>query len=183
MKVTLRNEHILPTLLPFDIFEDLLLRPDMKCLEITGMGIDFMDSALHRLKEVADSKLEILHLPVHSTASGISLARLRHIAEACPHLKSFSCRFKHLSNIPVSSPMSHQLKELSVTNEQAHTDQKRLLDIARYLDSTFPYLKSIKTQDGNGNGNNAEQWRSIFDLVELCQNVRMDEGTRRNAAS
>jgi len=182
VKVTLRNEHLPPTFsLPFDVFEALLLRPDMKHLEISGMGIDFMDNTLHRLKEVADSKLEILHLPVHSTAPGISLARLRYIAEACPHLQSFCCRFKHLSNIPISPPLSHQLKELSVANERAHPEKQRSLDIARYLDSIFPYLRSIETHDGNGN--NAEQWRFIFDLVKLCQSVRMDEGIRGTAAS
>jgi len=160
--------------LPLDVFESLLLCPDMEDLGITGMGIDFMDTALHRLK---DSKLQTLHLPVHPKVPGISLARFRYIAEACPHLKSFRCRVKHLSNIPVSFPMSHQLQVLSVSNEHAHPEQKRLLDIARYLDSIFPNITSIETHEGSGN--NAEQWRFISDLMKLCQAVRTDDEHRR----
>jgi len=177
--VTFSNAHIPTTFsLPSDVFQDLLLRPDMKHIEITGMGIDSIDGTLNRLKEVSDPKLKDLHLPIHSTAPTISPARLRSIAEAYPRLKSFRCRFKHLSNIPVSpQPMSHPLEVLSVTNEQAHPEQQRSFDIARYLDSMFPNLKSILTHDGDGN--NPEQWGFIFDLVKLCQTARMNDEDRR----
>jgi hypothetical protein len=179
VKVVFLNWHSTTFTLPRDVFEDLVLRADIEHLEITGMDIEFMDRTLHRLIEVADSKLEFLYLPVHLTASGISFAGLRCIAEACPYLKSFRCRFKHLSNIPASSPLSHRLKKLSVTNYQAHSEKQRVFDIARYLDSNFPDLESIETHDGQGN--NAEQWDYIFDLVKLCQVVRKDEAHRRSS--
>lgn len=163
--------------LPHEIFECLLLCPDMKNLKISGMGIDLMNSALNRLKEVADSKLEILHLPIHPTAPDISFTQLRSIAEACPHLKSFSCRFKHLADIPISSPLSHQLKELSAVNARAHPKHQALLDVARCLDSIFPNLESVNTYEESEN--NAEQWRFISDSVKLCQAIRKDDKERR----
>jgi hypothetical protein len=118
VSVSIRNDHTTSFSMPCDVFETLLLRPDMKHLKITGIGIDSMDSTLRRLKEVANFKLEDLHLPAHSTAPGIAPELLRDIAEACPLLKSLRCRLCALSVFPVSLPLSHQLQELIVSNEQ-----------------------------------------------------------------
>jgi hypothetical protein len=142
------------------------------------MGIGSMDSTVRRLREVADSKLEVLHLPVHSTAPGISPARLRDIAEVCVHLKSLRCRFiwEPSDIMATSSPLSHQLEVLSVRNEETQLEQCLLLGIARYLDSIFPRLETVKTH--NGNGKNTEQWGFISDMLKSHQAVRMDEHRR-----
>jgi len=175
VSVRFKNDSAISFWLPSDVFEELLLRPDMKHLELTGMGIDSMDATLHRLKEVGHSKLEVLHLPVHSTAPSISFARLREIAESCSNLKSLRCRLciRDPQNIMASSPLSHQLEVLSVSNE-GKLEQHQILGIARYLDSIFPRLKSIKPHDGNY----TEQWRFIYDSVKSYQAVRMDEHQR-----
>jgi hypothetical protein len=151
----------------------------MKHLEITGIDIDSTDIKLHRLEEVVYSKLEVLHLPVHSTAASIAFVELRYIVENCPHLKSLRCRFRSFWDIPVSVPKLHGLEVLSVSNAEVQLDQQLLFGIARYLDSAFPNLKTIKTHYENGN--NAEQWGLILRLVKtVCQAVRRDERARHS---
>jgi len=164
---------------PNDLFESLLLGQYTEKLEVTNFDLDSVDSSLHRLKEAAPSKLKILHLPFHISTSGISLSRLRHIAQYCPQLTSFRCRFKHLSNIPtydVPNPLSHQLEALSVVNAEPHQEHQRLLQIAGYLDLLFPNLKLIESYQGSGY--NGDQWRSVLDLVKLCQAVRLADKYR-----
>jgi len=164
---------------PNDLFESLLLGQYTEKLELTNFDLDSVDSSLRRLKEVTPSKLKILHLPFHISTSGISLSRLRHIAQYCPQLTSFRCRFKHLSNIPtydVPDPLSHQLEVLSVVNAEPHPEHHRLLQIAGYLDILFPNLKWIESHQGTGC--NGDQWRSVLDLVKLCQAVRLADKYR-----
>ena len=172
---------IKPTSFPGDIFETLLLAPRIEKFEVTGFDVDSVDTALHRLKEISPSKLKVLHLPFHTAASGISLSRLRFIALHCPQLVSFRCRFKHLSNVPAydtPDPLSHQLQVLSVANAEPHHDHyQRLPQIARYLDSLFPNLRVIETRDGMGY--NGDQWASVFNLIKLCQAVRLDVEYRK----
>jgi len=164
---------------PSDIFETLLVAPQIERLEVTGFNIKSVDTALHRLKEISPSKLKVLHLPFHTATSGVSLSRLRFIALHCPQLVSFRCRFKHLSNVPAcdtAEPLSHQLQVLSVANAEPHRGNQRLHQIARYLDSLFPNLGVIETRDEMGY--NGDQWESVFDLIKLCQAVRFDDKHR-----
>jgi hypothetical protein len=151
----------------------------MKRLELTGIDFDSTDIKLHRLEELVDSsKLEVLHLPVHPTAASIDFIELGQIAEKCPLLKSLRCRLRIL-DIPVSVPRSNGLEVLSVSNAEVQLDQRLLFMIARYLDSAFPNLKTIKTHYENGN--NAEQWGLISELVKtVCQAVRRDERARHD---
>jgi hypothetical protein len=179
VSITLKNDHIPTFSLPTDLFETLLLCPNMKRLELTGIDFDSTDIKLHRLEELVDSsKLEVLHLPVHPTAASIDFIELGQIAEKCPLLKSLRCRLRIL-DIPVSVPRSNGLEVLSVSNAEVQLDQRLLFMIARYLDSAFPNLKTIKTHYENGN--NAEQWGLISELVKtVCQAVRRDERARHD---
>src|SRR6266545_2004112 len=132
------GETVTPSIpFPSDIFEALLLGPQIEKLKVTGFNVVSVDTVLHRLKETSPSKLKVLHLPFHTAASGISLSRLRFIALHCTQLVSFRCRFKHLSNTPAydtPDPLSHQLQVQSVANAEPHQDHQGLLQISRYLD-------------------------------------------------
>ncbi|KAF8965792.1 hypothetical protein BDZ97DRAFT_1757072 [Flammula alnicola] len=174
------------SILPHAIFEHLFLQQSLERLEISGWSIDSdLWDGLRHLIIAAPSKLKVLHLPVNGT-KGISLTKLRSIVEACPHLVSFQCGIKHLSNIPsypipalAADMLNHGLEELSVGNPSPHDDPQRLLLVARYLDTLFPWLIRIRTHPGN----NEQQWDYIYDLVKMCQISRLDHGSRSDAST
>jgi hypothetical protein len=177
VSVSLTNDSGKILSLPSTVFEKLVLRPDMEHLEISGMHIASMDHTLHRLQEVGNSQLEFLLLPIHCSTAGISLAELRLIAEACPRLRFVRCPFKNLSNVKASDPLSHPLEVLLVNDAEGQIggNSNAIREIAHYLDSIFPNLVSIGTYR---NAEELQHWRSIFDLVKLCQAVRIEEHQR-----
>jgi hypothetical protein len=77
----------------------------------------------------------------------------------------------------IPDPLSHRLKVLSVRVEQVQLEQQLLFNVARYLDSIFPKLESIKTHE-QAMGNYAGQWRFIFDIMKAFQAVRLNEQER-----
>jgi len=163
-------------------FKHMLCMPKLEHLDLSGIHLLSVESDLDRLSK-GITKLKTLFLPDDATAPGISLARLRVLAEACPDLVSLRCKLKHLSNIPAPRdlpliPFSHTLETLLIGNAEAHPDPQRVLDIARYLDFLFPHLKTIETISGQ----NEAQWMSIFSVVKVCQAVRLDERERLGAS-
>ena len=117
--------------------------------------------------------LRTLRLPLKETL--ISLSTLRIIAENCPELRCLEIRLD-TSTIPPSDTSSkslrHNLEVLTVGRVQLEPSQTMLecqIQVARYLDSIFPYLKSIKVRP---KGPKDVVWSGIVDLVKLCQDIR-----------
>ena len=174
VSINITNEHTTTIFIPFEI---LLLLPNIQYLRITGFDLDYMLGSLSRL---TNSKLVVLHLPVHSYVSGIPLKELQSIAMACPQLESLRCRFEDLCNVKIPDPLSHPLKELSVSDDIGVLQPEASLKIGHYLDAIFPNIESIATQDcGKGNNGGAEAWHFIFGVVRLCQDVRKEDEKRR----
>lgn len=175
------SRKILPASLATDIFMGFLCLPRMKRLEISGLTIDALDNALDCLKEVP-SKLETLHLPFHNAETSIPLSTLGKIACACPHLVSFRSRFKNALDgfpSPVPEPLSNNFEALLVTDDFHYADDvvhvpKNSLQLARFIDSVFPNLKTIKTLDQH----NVNYWKGMLDILKMCQAVRQDERQR-----
>jgi len=162
--------------------KNLLCLPKLEHLDLSRMPSLSIESGFDYLSKGSTTKLKTLFLPDDATAPGISLSRLRVLAEACPDLVSLRCKLKHLSNIPAPRdlpliPFSHTLETLLIGNAEAHPDPQRVLDIARYLDFLFPHLKTIETISGQ----NEAQWMSILSVVKVCQAVRLDERERFGA--
>ena len=171
MSISIKNEYNATISMPF---ESLLVLPNIQCLEITGFDLEYMLGTLLRL---TNSKLEVLHLPVHSGVSGLPLKHLRPIAKACPQLQSLRCRFTDLQDVKIRPPLSHPLEELLVSGEKSVLKPRESLKIGHFLDAMFPNIKSIAPQD-YGKGSNAEVWPHILEVVKLCQAVRK---TKRDA--
>lgn len=173
VSIRIKNNGTAASSLPSDIFVDLLSRPDLDCVEINGMGIELMDTTL---KNVQASKVQYLHLPVHRTAPSITLERLRDIAEAFPRLKSFRCRIWDVGRLEVSPPLSHWLEVLTISDGLRQLERRELADIARYLDSMFPKIKTVELSEESRD--NDEEWNLIADLLTYFQAVRKDEVQR-----
>jgi hypothetical protein len=120
-------------------------------------------------------KLRTLKLPLNQTF--ISLWTLRIIAENCPELRHLQIRLD-TSTIPPfntsSKSLRHKLEVLTVgrahpSDSLTQTMLEYQIQVTRYLDFIFPYLKSIEVQPMD------EIWSAIHNLLKLCQ----DAATRR----
>ena len=107
----------------------------------------------------------------------ISLWDLKRIAEYCPELRHLNIQL-NTSYIPHSNvsrkSLHHNLEDLTVEGAQPSSnsaDTKTTLEcqikVARHLDLTFPYLKSLNVQYDD------VFWSGIRDLVHLCQNASL----------
>ncbi|KIM39363.1 hypothetical protein M413DRAFT_74862, partial [Hebeloma cylindrosporum] len=109
------------------------------------------------------------------------LSDLRRLAESCPSIVSFQSNIIDLQSIPVYPPhegasdaLSHGLEILSVGNASENPNPKDVLNVARHLFILFPYLKEIRTHEGQ----NQEQWMYIHSLVQLLQTGLLDDAAR-----
>jgi len=180
--VVWRTSHLGPLPSTSLTLKNLFCLSKLEHLDLSNMPSLSIESGFDYLSRGSTTKLKTLFLPDDATAPGISLSRLRVLAEACPDLLSLRCKLKHLSNIPAPRdlppiPFSHTLETLLIGNADAHPDPQRVLDIARYLDFLFPHLKTIETISGQ----NEAQWMSILSVVKVCQAVRLDERERLGA--
>ena len=166
-------------ILQFSSIAKILSLPTLELLEVSGWKLDSLSIPFSELSP----KLKVLHLPVGIGNKGISLSDLRLIAESCPNIVSFQSNIVDLQSIPVYNPgkgasnaLSHGLQILSVGNAWATWNPKDVLDIARHLFILFPYLKEIRTHEGQ----NKEQWMYIHSLVQLLQTGCLDDAARKN---
>jgi hypothetical protein len=164
-------------ILPFSSIAKILSHPILELLEVSGWKLDSLSIPFSELSP----KLRVLHLPVEIGNMGVSLSDLRLIAESCPNIVSFQSSILDLKSTPVYDPLegasnalSHGLEILSVGNTSENSNPKDVLDIARHLFILFPYLKEIRTHEGQ----NKEQWMYIHSLVQLLQTGRLDDAAR-----
>ena len=164
-------------ILQFSTIAKILSLPTLEALEVSGWRFDSVSTPLSQLSP----KLKVFHLPVGIENHGISLSDLRLIAESCPNIISLQTGIINLESIPAYGPfegashaLSHGLEILSVGNASENSNQKDILDIARHLFILFPYLKEIRTHEGQ----NKEQWMYIHSLVQLLQTGRLDDAAR-----
>ena len=146
-----------------------------------GWRMENMDDEV-RCLVMSWPKLRTLRLPPLNPAS-ISLSTLRIIAENCPEL-----RYLHIpldiSTIPPfntsNKNLRHNLEVLSVWRvhpstqlETVKTTSECGIQVARYLNFIFPYLKSIEVDPEN------VTWSGIRDMVKLCQVITPEELSTR----
>ena len=159
--------------LPDEVTEALVYLPQLEHLELNGWDVasNIANYFLGRLWEIGASKLKVLHLHNDSNTTAIPLSRLQTIARACPNLRSLRCRFDNLNipsySFPAQIPFPHPLETLTVGDTQLRLESDAVLNVARYVDSSFPKLKAIKPLEGSAQ--NADQWRYIDKLVKFRQ--------------
>ena len=122
-------------------------------------------------------KLGTLKLPLNQTF--IPLSTLRIIAEKCPELRLLHIRLNNsTATLPFdtsSNSLHHNLEVLIVGRGHSSTSiTKTMLEsqiqVAQYLDSIFPHLKSLQARPNLKNV--TCQWSTIHNLLKLCQNAR-----------
>jgi hypothetical protein len=167
-------------ILQFSSIAKILSHPTLELLEVSGWELDSLSIPFSELSP----KLKVLHLPVGIGNKGISLSNLRLVAESCPNIISLQSSIIDLQGIPAYNPLegasnalSHGLEILSVGNTSVNPNPKDVLDIARHLFILFPYLKEIRTHEGQ----NEEQWMYIHSLVQLLQTGLLDDAARERA--
>ena len=142
---------------------------EMQTFQLKGGKMENMDDDVRSLV-MSWPKLIFLRLPLSQTF--VSLSTLRIIAKNCPALRFLSIRLDASITPPFdtsSKSLHHKLEVLTVGKVQpsiAPTSLKCQIEVARYLDLIFPYLKSIEMHPDN------VTWSGIRDLVKLCQDVR-----------
>ena len=148
----------------------------MQTFDLHGWRMENMDVDVRRLV-MSWPKLRTLTLLPFNQVS-ISLLTLRIIAKNCPELHCLRIPL-YISTIPPfdisrKSPR-HNLEVLAV--ERVHpsiqTTSKCRIQVARYLNFIFPYLKSIEVDPEN------VTWSGIRDMVELCQVITPEELRRQ----
>ena len=165
----------------YAISKCLMLLTDLHEMEtfcLNGWRMENMDDDVRRLV-MSWPKLKTLRLPLNQAF--ISLSTLKIIAENCPELRYLRIPLD-TSTIP---PFDTSSKSLSlrnnlevltgvalVTSHSSQSKQECRIQVARYLDSIFPYLKSIEVTVEYNNATNNVAWSGICDLIKLCQDIR-----------
>ncbi|KAF8147260.1 hypothetical protein B0H34DRAFT_803402 [Crassisporium funariophilum] len=164
-----------PLLVPTLVLSKEAFVCSIEYLEVKGWRLDCIEESLGSLDTSAPPpKLQSLHLPLDRELNpGISLSTLRHIANACPDLRSFQSRVEPLRNMlelkppkPDSEVLSHALTKLTLHSISPPPD--RLILVAHQIYSLFPNLEVIEPSSDEDVG----QWRFIHDLVKMCQTSR-----------
>ena len=143
---------------------------EMQALSLHGWRIENMDDDVGRLVK-SWPKIRTLHLD----ETLISLSTLKIIAENCPELRHLQIRLDISTIPPFDTPskrLSHKLEVLRVENIHPSITPITLkcqIEMTRFLDLIFPYLKAMYVWDSDGT------WLDIWDLVKLCQDVRRAE--------
>ena len=139
---------------------------EMKTLLLSGWRLDNVNDDVRRLV-MSCPKLRVLSL----RKIPISLSALKIVAERCPDLQELDI-YLDASTIPPfdasSESLGHKLEILTVRSVHSSLTQISLesqIQIARHLDSFFPYLKTITVW--------SEKWSWIRELCRLCQNIRL----------
>ena len=134
-----------------------------------GWRMENIDDDVRRLV-ISWPKQRTLTLPLDQTF--ISLSILRIIAENCRKLRYLRIPLDTSTISPFdtsSKSLRHNLEVLIVAMVPSRSSQKMQecrIRVARYLDSIFPFLKSIEVE------NNNIAWSGICDLIKLCQDIR-----------
>ncbi|KAF9531223.1 hypothetical protein CPB83DRAFT_904788 [Crepidotus variabilis] len=178
-----------PPSISSSLFSKLLHSPQIERIDLSGFEIEDIHTSFDGLNTaVSHSKLQHLHIPFQPNRPGISLSRLRQIAEACPDLVSLQCRFENIADVKqhtlgeaAPNPMSHKLRVLNVGNIGQQLDPGILLHVARYLDVLFPHLESIKPLESASQ--NMSQWSFVGDMVKAFHSARLDDVARAKMRS
>lgn len=167
--------------LPSNTFYKLLVCPYLETLEIRHWALRSVDRTLRNLPS-SESKhplvMKRLYLPIDSALnSGITmLLTLASVAGCYPRLLKFQCRVA-LSSRPtvpdliMSAGISHELKGLFIGGGSSISMSDKLA-MAPYICFLFPCLEIIETP---GYGQEAEDWKFIYELVKMCRKVRHTE--------
>ena len=158
------------------------IHPISKCLSLLGdlnlrsfrlrnLKMGNMDDDMRRLV-MSWPKLRSLKLP-HRVDQFISLSTLGIIAENCPDLRHLRIQLDTSTIPPFDSSrksLRHNLMVLTVGEAHPSTTETQTplecqIQVTRYLNLFFPYLKSIEVPHTD------EIWSGIRDLVRLCQEV------------
>ena len=100
------------------------------------------------------------------------------LADSCRHLKTLEIGVD-LSYIPpfsTSTVFSHGLERLCVGSlgGPSRRSSSKLLKVGRHLDRLFPRLQHVVTHEGYS----VDDWKEIYEIVQTCQGVRMDDKSR-----
>ena len=142
---------------------------EIQIFHLNGWRVENIDDDVRRLV-ISWPKLRTLTLPLDQTF--INLSTLRIIAENCPKLRYLRIPLDTSTISPFdtsSKSLRHSLEVLTVAMVPSRSSQKMQecrIRVARYLDSIFPFLKSIEVE------NNNIAWSGICDLIKLCQDIR-----------
>ena len=139
---------------------------EMQAFNLYGWRMENMDGEVRRLV-MSWPKLRTLTL----VQASISLSTLKIIAENCPELRYLRISLD-ISNIPPfdtsGKSLHHNLEVLDLgrIHPYTQTTSECRIQVARYLDLIFPYLKSIEVHPDD------VTWSAICDMVKLCQDIR-----------
>ena len=142
---------------------------EMQTFHLKDWRMENMDDDVRRLL-MSWPRLRTLRLVPYNQAF-LSLSTLGIIAENCPELRHLDTGIRlDTSTIPPFDAsrknLRHKLEVLTIGKIHPYSTMKTQIQVARYLDSIFPYLKSIEVQS------NDETWSGISNLVELCQDIK-----------
>ena len=149
---------------------------EIQTFHLIGWRMENMDDDVRRLVKSWPKLMTLKMIPFNETY--ISLSTLRIIAENCPELRHLEIQLD-TSTIPSfetsSKSLHHNLEFLAVgrhkdpnnTITQTKLRLQRQIQVTRYLDLLFPYLKCVLESELDD-----EFWLGIRDLVELCQDAR-----------
>ncbi len=153
---------------------NLLACPSLTKLEIENWALTCVSDDLLNSTSPLESPplLQILRLPLEDTLnSGVALSALSSIARLYPHLLHFQTRIVQCASPFLrelkQSVTDHGLKELAFGGESPVT-MEDMLKITPYICLLFPHLEQIITHDGH----DSEGWKSVHELVKMCQHVR-----------
>ena len=163
-----------PPELPLTTLRRLLSCPSLVKLEIENWVLASINETLLDLGSPSEPPLpmQILHLPLTECFnSGVALSALSSIAQLYPSLLEFQTRVVQCAGDFVRelelSITDHGLKELSFGGESPGP-MEYMLKITPYICFLFPHLERITTHYGHG----AEGWKSVHELIKMCQHVR-----------
>ncbi len=163
-----------PPQLPITTLRHLLSCPSLVKLEIENWVLTSVNKTLLYLASPPEALLpmHILRLPLREIFnSGVALSTLSSIARLYPSLLYFQTRVVQCAGDYVRelelSTTDHGLKELSF-GSKSPGPMEDMLKIAPYICFLFPHLERITAHDAHG----AESWKSVHELVKMCQHVR-----------
>ena len=148
---------------------------EMQCFHLINWKMENMDDDVRRLVTSWPKLRTLKVLSLNETS--ISLSTLKLIAENCPELRHLQIQLD-TSTIPPfdtsSKSLYHKLEILTVgggynvrpSNTITQTSLRSQIQVTRYLDLIFPYLKGVEMRQED------VFWLGIRDLVELCQDAR-----------
>ena len=148
---------------------------EMQTFHLNGWSMINIDDEVRRLV-MSWPKLRtftLIYVP-------ISLSTLRIIAENCPELRCLRIPLD-ISSIPPfdtsGKSLRHDLEVLAVgtwkVRPSTKTTSECRIQVARYLNFIFPYLRSIEAHPEYAT------WSRIRDMVKLCQVITPEELSRR----